>query len=110
MSDYDRPSCDGDGFGPPRRCCNDRGCPCDVEPTECPGCDACDPPCWECGCPESEHRPGDLKCEGCGPDCTGYEAAAEAEGETTEPPLRLADLDDPNPPPAPPWKAPHAER
>jgi hypothetical protein len=45
---------------------------------ECEGCDACDPPCWECGCPLSEH-PDDprfeaRKCEGCGPDCTGYEA------------------------------------
>jgi len=88
MSDYDRPTCDGDGFGAPQRCCNDRGCPCDVEPSECPGCDACDPPCAECGCPTSDHElhpatraaHGELaallegRCEGCGPGCTGFEA------------------------------------
>jgi len=44
----DAPTCDGDGNLPPRRCCRDRGCPCDVEPGECPGCRECDP-CPDCG-------------------------------------------------------------
>ena len=72
------PQCDGAGWLPPMPCCRDRGCPCDVEPVECAGCQACDPVCYDCGCAQSEHRDADFHqrtaagCHGCG-ECKTYE-------------------------------------
>ena len=71
----ERPECDGDGNLPPRRCCRDRACPCDVEPGECPGCSECSrcPDCEGtgenedpyCGEPNCECRTADQTCSTC---------------------------------------------